>query len=160
MSCPRQGLRPLLRAELRLWRTTKNRFQELQEHGALKREWVRLPAVIHDAIALVDAIGESYLWTGSMCIIFDDPADLEAQIFHMSAIHGSADLTIGVISSSNANEPLPELQPHSRLPLPQLQLWGKGIFVCPVPIHLQIQGSIYITDSESISSAGKVSISG
>jgi hypothetical protein len=53
-----------------------------------------LPLTVRHAIALVEALGESHLWTDSLCITHEDPSTLDEQLAQMAAIYSSALLTI------------------------------------------------------------------
>ena len=57
-----------------------------------------LPLTVRHAIALVEALGEalgeSHLWTDSLCIIHENPSALAGQLEQMAAIYSSAVLTI------------------------------------------------------------------
>jgi hypothetical protein len=54
----------------------------------------RLPLTVRHAIALVEALGESYLWTDSLCITHEDSSTLAGQLEQMAGIYSSALLTI------------------------------------------------------------------
>ena len=53
-----------------------------------------LPLTVLHAIALVEALGEQYLWTDSLCITHDDPSTIAGQLEQMAAIYSSALFTI------------------------------------------------------------------
>lgn len=53
----------------------------------------RLPAVIRDTMALVNHIGEKYLWIDCLCIVQDDDR-IREQIDHMHEVYMGAYLTI------------------------------------------------------------------
>jgi hypothetical protein len=53
-----------------------------------------LPLNVQHAIVLVEALGESYLWTDSLCITHQDPSTLTGQLERMAAIYSSALFTI------------------------------------------------------------------
>ncbi|KIW92953.1 uncharacterized protein Z519_06802 [Cladophialophora bantiana CBS 173.52] len=48
---------------------TLGRKEELFVPGALQRCWEQIPRVIRDAMHVVAAIGEKYLWVDALCIV-------------------------------------------------------------------------------------------
>jgi hypothetical protein len=134
---------------IKTFKTTAKHFQMLQKSGSFEEGWVDLPAVIRDAITLTERIGEQFFffffWKDSLCIIHDEDEEFRDQIGHMDIIYGQAVLTFGVLSSDNANNPIPGVLPYSRSPLPRTKLWHSEIFFCPVDWRLELQFSIYET---------------
>ena len=53
-----------------------------------------LPLTVRHAIALVEALGESHLWTDSLCITHEDPSALAGQLEQMAAIYSRAIFTV------------------------------------------------------------------
>lgn len=53
-----------------------------------------LPLIVQHAMALVNTLGERYLWTDSLCITHEDPDALAGQLEQMAAIYSSALFTI------------------------------------------------------------------
>ena len=54
-----------------------------------------MPATIRDAIHLVEALGERYLWVDCLCVVQDaDPDELSTMLRAMAYIYASAELTI------------------------------------------------------------------
>lgn len=74
----------------------------------------KLPKTIRDAMDLVEQLGQRFLWVDAMCIIQDDPVDLEVQIQHMNVVYGCATLTVVAASGSDSNAGLPGVNPNSR----------------------------------------------
>lgn len=74
----------------------------LEHHGSFVDPAVDLPGTIKDAIFLVDAMGENYLWIDSLCIIQNDDSDKMSQIPCMGAIYSTA--------------PCPPPPPYSSIP--------------------------------------------
>ncbi|KAF8134253.1 heterokaryon incompatibility protein-domain-containing protein [Boletus edulis] len=66
--------------------------QDLRKTGSLRS--LPIPATIRDAIALVYAIGERYLWVDSLCIIQDDWKMKGTEITRMGSIYSGALFTI------------------------------------------------------------------
>jgi len=73
-----------------------------------------LPRTIQDAMFVVAAIGERYLWVDCLCIVQDDAEELKRNIHSMDRIFLAASLTIVAASGNNANCGLPGLYPRSR----------------------------------------------
>ncbi|KAK5656063.1 hypothetical protein OQA88_5202 [Cercophora sp. LCS_1] len=86
----------------------------LDEKDGLPRHWDKLPKTITDAIELVKAIGERYLWVDTLCIVQDDPDDKAIQIAKMDQIYSTAVLTICAVRGENAQAGLPGVFPGTR----------------------------------------------
>jgi hypothetical protein len=71
-------------------------FNRLRQESALDDPDIlnSLPLTVRNAIALVEELGESYLWTDSLCITHEDPGALAGQLEQMAAIYSSALFTI------------------------------------------------------------------
>ncbi|KAL4746953.1 heterokaryon incompatibility protein-domain-containing protein [Aspergillus terricola var. indicus] len=63
----------------------------------------KVPRTIEDAIAACIQIGERYLWADMLCIIQDDPEDLQTQVKAMGEIYPSATIVL-VASYGNSME--------------------------------------------------------
>lgn len=68
---------------------------------------------------------------------------LQNNINHMDSIYQFAILIIAVIATIDASNNIPGLLPETRLPLPSTEIFGKNLYVEPVPLHLHILGSRY-----------------
>lgn len=86
--------------------------QNLRKTGSLHS--LPIPATIQDAIILVHAIGERYLWVDSLCIIQNDLQMLQAEITRMGSIYSKALFTIIAASGDNADSGLPGVRRGSR----------------------------------------------
>lgn len=84
-------------------RTTGKNKAELEMEAGLSDRIEELPKTIKDAIALVEELGERYLWVDGLCITQDDDEDKANQMTAMDVIYGSAVLTIAATSGNNAN---------------------------------------------------------
>ncbi|KAI0204880.1 heterokaryon incompatibility protein-domain-containing protein [Astrocystis sublimbata] len=66
-----------------------------------------LPKTIQDAIRLARQMKVNYLWVDALCLVQDDPEDLNVGIIAMSAIYKNAYLTIIAADGHDANAGLP-----------------------------------------------------
>lgn len=98
-------------------RLLKSKRDALAEPGALQSETFRprIGQTLRDAVAVVRAMGERYLWIDALCICQDDPEHKRAQIGQMAAIYDAAVLTIVACTAESADSPLPGVQPGTRL---------------------------------------------
>lgn len=69
------------------FQTLKTDFCELEEDGSILRVRDRLPQVINDAITLISALEDRFLWVDALCIVQDDERDKQARIPHMGMIY-------------------------------------------------------------------------
>ncbi|MCJ1399500.1 hypothetical protein MMC11_002702 [Xylographa trunciseda] len=65
-----------------------------------------LPQTIVDAIEVVHAMGERYLWSDALCILQDDAKEAKEQIGCMDRVYGSALATIVVAEGKTAHSGL------------------------------------------------------
>ncbi|KEF63433.1 uncharacterized protein A1O9_01411 [Exophiala aquamarina CBS 119918] len=110
-------------------------LSSLQLSGSLGSPDVILPNVIEDAMTLVGAIRERYLWVDSLCIVQDDAAQKHQSIMQMDLIYREAVLTIVAASGEDANSPLPGVRLHSRPP--QVAAAVSGVTWVTTPPMLQ-----------------------
>ncbi|KAF4816631.1 Vacuolar membrane-associated protein iml1 [Colletotrichum siamense] len=89
------------------YRLLKANVRDLMNTGGLTRVWHDIPRTIRDAIALVEAIGEKYLWVDTLCLIQDDVNDMIPGIKHMDMVYGGAFCTIIAASGEDANAGIP-----------------------------------------------------
>ena len=61
--------------------------------------FARLPPTFADAIQLTDALGLSYLWIDSLCIMQDDPLDWEAESTAMCNVYRGSTINIAASAS-------------------------------------------------------------
>jgi hypothetical protein len=66
-----------------------------------------VPTTIGDAMTLVKAIGERFLWVDALCIVQDRPAMQQAQIAKMDRVYAKALFTIVAASGDNSYVGLP-----------------------------------------------------
>ncbi|KAF2667721.1 HET-domain-containing protein [Microthyrium microscopicum] len=94
--------------------TLKSNLSELGEDRSILQVRERLPRSINDAISLVSALQERFLWVDALCIVQDDAEDKQTQISHMDIIYRQAVATIVSLSGQDANAGLPGVQEGSR----------------------------------------------
>ncbi|KAI0184390.1 heterokaryon incompatibility protein-domain-containing protein [Xylaria flabelliformis] len=100
-------------ASLRLSKANKS---HLMQRGAIKDAWGLLPKTIQDAIAAVKLLGENYLWVDSLCLVQNDPEDMENGTGCMDLIYEFSTLTIVAAGGRDANAGLPSVNVGSRFP--------------------------------------------
>ncbi|OXV05664.1 hypothetical protein Egran_06568 [Elaphomyces granulatus] len=76
----------------------------------------RLPNTISDAIALVRALGERYLWVDAQCIVQDDEENKARHIANMDVVYSKAFATVVAIHGDSADAGLPGVRPGTRPP--------------------------------------------
>lgn len=123
--------------------TTRQNLSALLEPGALNDPEFLPPATIRDAMTIVEGIGEKYLWVDSLCIVHDQDDLFHNAIESMGAYYRNSVVTIAVASNLAASEHIPGIRPETRHPLPWIEVYGTQIYACPVPLHLELEGSKY-----------------
>jgi hypothetical protein len=86
--------------------------QDLRKTSSLRS--LPIPLTIRDAITLVHAIGERYLWVDSLCIVQDDWKMKGAEIMRMGSIYSRALFTIIAAAGDHANSGLPGVEQGTR----------------------------------------------
>ncbi|KAJ4299950.1 hypothetical protein N0V90_005198 [Kalmusia sp. IMI 367209] len=84
----------------------RNNIKQLREHGALFREPYAsaLPDTIRDAMHVVRASGERYLWVDCLSIVQDaEKEEMDRMLKAMARIYASAEFTIVAAKGDNAN---------------------------------------------------------
>lgn len=74
----------------------------------------QIPKTIQDAMFLVKAIGERYLWVDALCIAQDDPEEVSKIVRVMDRIYENAELTIIAASGGHSDAGIQGLYPGSR----------------------------------------------
>lgn len=129
-------------------KASKENIQSLMEKKSLSRPdcFTKMPQTIRDAIGLVRALGERYLWADMLCIIQDDEAFKSAQINAMASIYANAALTIVAAQGHNADHSLlglPGVSKARSYPQKVFHLEQGYTFVhCP---HSLVSGSTWTT---------------
>ncbi|KAF2205524.1 HET-domain-containing protein [Delitschia confertaspora ATCC 74209] len=86
--------------------TTTTNLDDLKKPWSLKYRARLIPKVIKDAILVVEALGERYLWVDALCIVQDDVVGKHDQIHQMHSIYGQASLTLVAMRGKDANAKL------------------------------------------------------
>ncbi|KAG8214239.1 heterokaryon incompatibility protein-domain-containing protein [Butyriboletus roseoflavus] len=73
-----------------------------------------IPATIRDAITLVRAIGECYIWVDSLCIVQNDLKMQQTEIARMGSIYSNALFAVIAAAGDHANSGLPGIERGSR----------------------------------------------
>jgi hypothetical protein len=131
--------------ETKILTLEKDSLCEFQRPGFLSCD--RVPRTIYDAMLLTAALGETYLWVDSLCIVQDDPIDKLQYIPHMDAIYGHATLTIIDAAGSNAQSGLPGIRQGSRTQL-QTPFKVKGVTLVQTLDPINISSIGYLTESK------------
>ncbi|KAM0541272.1 hypothetical protein ACHAPJ_013317 [Fusarium lateritium] len=86
----------------------KSNVEQLKKPGALRDADVvsQLPKTILDAIELTRALGETWLWIDSLCIIQDDEEGLAHELAEMHRIYATSFLTIIAADGQDAEHGL------------------------------------------------------
>ncbi|KAI0533722.1 heterokaryon incompatibility protein-domain-containing protein [Xylaria digitata] len=95
----------------RLSKANKSRFMR---PGALMDVWDLLPKTIRDAVVVVRMLGEKYLWVDSLCLVQNDPQDIEIGTSAMDLIYEFSTLTIVAAGGRDASEGLSGVEAGSR----------------------------------------------
>ena len=72
----------------------KAELPSLIKHGALKDIRLNAPRTIQDAMEFTSRMGVQYLWFDSLCLVQDDPGDLDRGIKNMDIVYESAYFTV------------------------------------------------------------------
>lgn len=126
-----------------IFQTTQGTLGQLVTPGIFDDPEFHLSPTIKDALAIVEAIGEKYLWVDSLCIVHDDNIQHQHAIKTMGDIYRNSVLTIAVTSASSATDHIPGVLAGTRKPFPVTALAGKLIYGQPVGLHLALLGSTY-----------------
>jgi hypothetical protein len=73
-----------------------------------------LPATVRDAMSLVMAVGEKYLWVDALCIVQDDFEAKQVKIAQMGLIYSLSAFTITAAAGQDSNAGLPGVRPGTR----------------------------------------------
>ncbi|KAH6699737.1 heterokaryon incompatibility protein-domain-containing protein [Leptodontidium sp. MPI-SDFR-AT-0119] len=96
-------------------RLTLSTKASLMKEGALQTIRHILPRTIQDAIELVGALEDRFLWVDAVCLVQNDAVDMRSGIEVMDLIYEKASLCIIAASGDTANTGLPGVRWGSRL---------------------------------------------
>ena len=85
------------------FQTLKSNEADLRKPGGLNAIQHSLPKTIRDAMEVMLAINEAYLWCDCLCIVQDDERSKHELISHMDQIYGSAHVVIVARSGAHAD---------------------------------------------------------
>ena len=116
-----------------MFKTKRSNIEVLLQPGALynKGNGIVLPDTIRDAIHLVKALGERYLWVDCLSIIQDaDSEEIEIMLRAMARIYASADFTVVASDGNDAGHGLRGVggPSRNRIPSPQSYLHLRGAY--------------------------------
>ncbi|MCJ1236230.1 hypothetical protein MMC14_004208 [Varicellaria rhodocarpa] len=109
-----------------LFRSVVKNFPNLHVKGGIQNVLNRLPRVIRDAIYLVQAIGERYLWVDSLCIIQDSQSSWDLNASLMDIVYGGAHLTICAADGENAEAGLKGINGSERIFTQHIEEYDPG----------------------------------
>ncbi|EFQ33781.1 heterokaryon incompatibility protein [Colletotrichum graminicola M1.001] len=119
---------------------------QLLRRGGLKAAWSALPRTITDAFELVRKLGARYLWIDALCLLQNDPTDLDRGVNVMDQIYELSWLTIVAACGHNADAGLPGIGEGSRAEIhtafPIVEDVSMGIYV---PLDRLLKCSVYST---------------
>jgi hypothetical protein len=95
-------------------RALKSTVNVLLQPSSLLQVQDQLSTTIKDAMILVQAIGERYLWVDSLCIVQDDIKVKQDTIGEMDLVYLNSFLTIIAVTGNNSNAGLPGVRPGTR----------------------------------------------
>lgn len=98
------------------FRLTKANRIPLMQPNAITDVWDLLPKTIRYAITVAEILGQRYLWVDSLCLIQNDPQDVESGMGVMDLIYEHSTLTIVAADGKDANYGLPGVYAGSRAP--------------------------------------------
>ncbi len=88
-----------------MFKTRKSNIEVLLQPGALydKANGIVLPDTVRDAMHLVEALGERYLWVDCLCVVQDAGSEnIDITLRAMAHIYASADFTIVAADGKDA----------------------------------------------------------
>jgi hypothetical protein len=91
----------------------KQNYDELLHLQSLSRHWSIIPATIRDAMTAAKRLGQQYLWVDSLCLLQDDPEELQVACMLMDKVYQEAQFTI-IGAAGDAKTGLPGVYPTKR----------------------------------------------
>jgi hypothetical protein len=111
------------------FRLTRANRPALMRPGAFENVGRALPPTIRDAIKLVQSLNLQYLWVDSLCLLQNDPEDLERGVRVMDQIYEHAWLTIIAAYGHDADAGLPSIENTYREPRDLLHQIKAGTYL-------------------------------
>ncbi|PMD22783.1 HET-domain-containing protein [Hyaloscypha hepaticicola] len=108
-------------------RLTSNKKNSLMEKGVFRTIWHLLPRTIKDAIEVVRALGERFLWVDALCLVQNDAVDMQNGIEMMDLIYERAALCLIAASGDSANAGLPGARLGNRFVMSHVEQILPGI---------------------------------
>jgi hypothetical protein len=93
---------------------TRDNLTELMTPGSLTFYDSKIPTTISDAMRFVRLLGERFLWVDSLCLVQNDPQELDRCLASMDTIYKLAVVTVVAASGSDAYSGLPGIKPTRR----------------------------------------------
>ncbi|KAK3348225.1 heterokaryon incompatibility protein-domain-containing protein, partial [Neurospora tetraspora] len=121
------------------FQTLKQNFDHLRQPGSISYSSSMLPKTIRDAIKLLIALNERYLWCDRLCIVQDDAENKHSSISRMNAIFGSAHAVIMARSGFDADAGL--LSPDHQHPWRRVSRLSDSMRFVTVPSSKAEEGA-------------------
>ena len=130
----------------RSFTTKKSNVQKLRQKNGLRAIELDLPRSIRDAIDLVRAIGERYLWIDALCIVQNSNRSWTLNSMVMDLVYGNACLTICAADGHNANSGLKALNPSNPNFKQNIERYSKDMRLMSThPAETYIEKSIWVS---------------
>lgn len=92
----------------------KDNLSHFTHNGALDAMRPNLPRTVNDAIDMVRSLNENFLWIDALCLVQDDPHDVQLGIEMMNSIYQGSYFTIIAGSGEDAGSGIPGVSQGSR----------------------------------------------
>lgn len=124
-------------------RLTRTNLEAMLLPGSLNELWLRLPRTIQDTLCLVRELGLRYVWVDALCLVQNDPEDLERGIKVMDNIYEESKLTIIAAAGHNARAGLPGVRGNSRLQAQTMKVKKSTYLGVFVGLDQLLQSTVY-----------------
>jgi hypothetical protein len=129
--------------KINAFQTKKANRDYLGRQGALCTGQTQPSQTIRDAMELVKALGERYLWVDALCIVQDDASQKHDVITRMHEIYDAAIATIVALSGRDADSGLPGLRARSRQAQRSIEGANLQFIALPPPLEEEIKASYW-----------------
>lgn len=126
-------------------RLLKDNKTQLMTAHALEPLRGELPRTLRDAIDLVRRMGERYIWIDRLCLVQDDPEDMQHGIQKMDMVYEGAVLCIIAAAGEDGNAGLPGLHDRSRHITQHSEDIAPGLKMVEVGNLYQKLGGVYMS---------------